>query len=45
MAQIDGKELDSENTNIPILKEELIRYHYEFKPHNIADIIYERIGL
>jgi len=44
MAQIEGEEFDPENTNIPRLTEELIRYHYEFKPHKIADIIYERIG-
>ena len=42
-ALIEGEEFDPENTNIPNLTEELIRYHYSFKPQNIADIIYERI--
>lgn len=44
MAQIEGEEFDPENTDIPKLTEELIRYHYEFKPHKIADVIYERVG-
>lgn len=44
MPQIEGKEFDPEDANIPKLIEELIRYHYEFKPHKIADIIYERVG-
>jgi len=43
MAQTEGEKFDPEDTNIPKLTEELIRYHYEFKPHKIADIIYERV--
>ena len=41
MAQIEGEEYDPEDTTIPKLTEELIRYHYEFKPQETADIIYE----
>ena len=44
MAQIEGKDFDPINSAIPKLTEELIRYHYEFKPQEIADIIYERIN-
>ncbi|MFH1624647.1 MAG: hypothetical protein ABID54_05760 [Pseudomonadota bacterium] len=44
MAQIEGEKYDPENTTIPKLTEELIRYHYEFKPQETADIIYERLS-
>lgn len=41
MAQIEGERYDPEETTIPKITEELIRYHYEFKPQETADIIYE----
>lgn len=44
MAQIEGGNYDPNNTVIPRLTEELIRYHHKFNPHKIADIIFERIG-
>ena len=42
MAHIEGEQFDSKDTSIPKLTEELIRYHYEFKPQEVANIIYER---
>ena len=44
MAQIEEEEYDPEDTTIPKLTEELIRYHYEFKPQETADIVYERLS-
>ncbi|MBW1765066.1 MAG: hypothetical protein JRJ23_10085, partial [Deltaproteobacteria bacterium] len=41
--QKEGKDIDPKQDLIPKLREELIRYHYKFKPYEIADIIYERI--
>jgi len=42
-ATIEGKEFDPKNCNIPKLTEEIIRYHFEFRPQEIADIIFKRI--
>ena len=44
MVQIEEKKYNLENTFIPKLTEELIRYHYEFKTQETADIIYKRLG-
>jgi hypothetical protein len=30
--------------SFPELDEEIIRYHYMYKPHEKADIVYKRIG-
>lgn len=43
LALIEKKELDSIDCSIPKLREEIIRYHFEFRPHEIADIIFNRI--
>jgi len=44
MTHIEGKQFDPKDASIPKLIEELIRYHYEFKPQEIANIIFERIS-
>jgi shikimate kinase len=41
-AQIDGGTFDPKDCSIPKLTEELIRYHYKFRPHEVADIIFEQ---
>ena len=43
MANINGEEFNSENCKIPKLREEIIRYHYEFKPHNHANFIFKKL--
>ena len=42
-ANIEGEEFDQETCNIPAFREELIRYHHDFKPHKNADIIFLNI--
>ena len=41
-ACIEGKDVP-DNINFPELTEEIIRYHYTYRPHEKADIIYKRI--
>ncbi len=42
-AHMKGKTFDPNTCNFPPLKEEIIRYHYNFTPHRRANIIYDRI--
>jgi cytidylate kinase len=42
-ASIEGRDFNAKDYEFPSLDEEIIRYHYEFKPHKKADIIYKRI--
>ena len=42
-ANIEGNEYNPNDSTIPKLTEEIILYHYNFKPQDIADIVYERI--
>lgn len=37
-AKMEGKELDPEECKIPELREEIIRYHHEFRPHKKANV-------
>ena len=39
-AKMEGKKLDPEECKIPELREEIIRYHYEFRPHKKANIVF-----
>ena len=41
-AYIEGKDFP-DDTSFPELAEEIIRYHYSYRPHERADIIYKRI--
>jgi hypothetical protein len=41
-AQLGGDKYDPNNCSIPKLTEEIFRYHHKFRPHEIANIIYER---
>jgi uridine kinase len=41
-AHIEGKDV-SNDAIFPELAEEIIRYHYGYRPHDKADIIYKRI--
>jgi len=41
-AYIEGKDFP-DDTNFPEFAEEIIRYHYSYRPHERADIIYKRI--
>ena len=43
MSNIEGEEFNPENSNIPKLREEIIRYHYEFKPHKNANLVYKKL--
>lgn len=40
-AKMEGKELDPEECKIPELREEIIRYHHEFRPHKKANIVFK----
>lgn len=42
-ARLEGIMTNCEEVKYPELSEELIRYHYNFKPHDKASIIYENI--
>lgn len=42
-AKIKDEFFNPVNGNIPELNEEIIRYHFKFKPHLNADIIYKRL--
>jgi len=42
-AKIKGEIFNTVEGNIPELNEEIIRYHFKFKPHLNADIIYKRL--
>jgi uridine kinase len=42
-ASIEGTNFDPDEWKLSELKEEIIRYHFELKPHRKADIIYKRI--
>jgi uridine kinase len=44
-AGIEGGLLESGKTSFSELVEEIIRYHYEHKPHLKADLIYRRTGM
>ena len=39
-AKMEGKELDPDECKIPELREEIIRYHHEFRPHKKANIVF-----
>jgi len=41
-AYIEGKDIPND-TIFPELAEEIIRYHYAYRPHKRADIVYNRI--
>lgn len=41
-AHIEGKDAPND-VDFPELAEEIIRYHYGYRPHEKADIIYKRI--
>lgn len=43
MARIEGKPFDPNNCYISEFREEVIRYHDKFRPHERADLIFERI--
>lgn len=43
MSNIEGEEFNPENSKIPKLREEIIRYHYEFKPHKHANLVYNKL--
>jgi hypothetical protein len=40
MARIEGTEFDPSNCNISKLREEIIRYHHKYRPHENADLIF-----
>jgi len=42
-ASIEGRSFDPDENFLPQLKEEIIRYHYKYKPHRKADLIYKRV--
>lgn len=42
-AHLEGAQMSTEDVEYPSLSEEIIRYHYVFKPHIKADIIYENV--
>ena len=43
MTNIEGEEFNPESSKIPKLREEIIRYHYEFKPHKNANLVYKKL--
>jgi len=43
MSNIEGEKFNPENSKIPRLREEIIRYHYEFKPHKHANLVYKKL--
>jgi Cdc6-like AAA superfamily ATPase len=40
MARIEGTKFDPNDCNISKLREEIIRYHHKYKPHEKADLIF-----
>lgn len=41
-AALENKEFDPSTHQFPPFREELFRYHYKFRPHQVADIIFRR---
>ncbi|MEK6775344.1 MAG: hypothetical protein AABY87_00510 [bacterium] len=41
-AGIEGKKFDPDEWTLSELQKEIIRYHYDFRPHRKSDIIYNR---